>query len=882
MKDFNTLHKFHTPDPLDLRQCVELFEGPATYNRAMVWLDEDDSVEDGIIAYSHCGELWLTGSSAAASWDATEQRLSGPNRVEAVGGTKSRLVRVKGQDQATGHVRDFEFILDQHPALKVDVEESTDEWEFEVAMRSHRNLEGRTFYRSGRRSGPASLQVDLKQILRDRGYTTTAIRLDFFMYLHGNPETEGSVLFSIHLSPSAAVVPQLPIIRTRDQVLSGIPLQAVVVDEHGEPLGGESVRLVAQLAGRTFPLSEKGRSGIFSCRIRGLQVGDFPVQLEASVAGSLLTASTFIMINDGRFVCFDPLRRRYRRGDDVLGYLSGNTVWTMNMPYGVSPEAKRVPIHGTVEYVEKTSDTEGVIIGIPWNAMTPTEIGEWIDYYARCGMRAVKLANWPPSLIDAVGAVSPYGAELFAIILRELERRGMLAHVDILHDTPGRLAWPEHIIGTWTQYAERGFPFGTRKSLEMVDYNSHRYTSMLRDTWCSPEVMQVVKGFYRQFTMLFKDATTILGLTTNGEGDGELGPRYVNQMCDVVRERDRNHMLTVDRSTHLARDRTPFFDCNWTEPFKPQHHRIGGVAHSYKEAPSDAFMAVQVRFFSLHRAGVYGEGDCFTHPYPTPEAASGWAPGGKSAAPWSEEYRLLVRDAVWISFVEGLPFYYNWNEILTEDEHLFPTLISDAIDWKSFEPEVPPLFIRVHALIGDEDLFKLVRYEQAFSRLAIRTGYVWDEDPLPTGQRWLTPDRQDPPFAEIDCNGAYTEPRRKSEGGAIPDVIFEMRPITVSLGYSTNYVLNRGRNVLVAYIRNSADYIATHRKRKIEELKVTIRKLQDARMFLVIIDLDEKKIVHEQEFVEQTEVELGKTDHDFCVFVSPYPVSFSDEGYVLK
>ena len=31
-------------------------------------------------------------------------------------------------------------------------------------MRSYRNLEGRTFYRSGRRSGPASLQIDLKEL----------------------------------------------------------------------------------------------------------------------------------------------------------------------------------------------------------------------------------------------------------------------------------------------------------------------------------------------------------------------------------------------------------------------------------------------------------------------------------------------------------------------------------------------------------------------------------------------------------------------------------------------------------------------------------------------------------------------------------------------
>ena len=882
---FNHLHKFHTKEPIDLREHIELLEGATTYNRAMVWLDEDDGVRDGIIAYSGRGELSLTGHSAVASWNASEQRLISPNRVDTIGETQNRLVRVKGQDHAIAHMRDFEFLPDQHPTLSVDVKDVTGEWEFEVAMRHQRNLEGRTFYRSGRRSGSASLQIDLKKILRNRGYTTTAIRLDFFIYLYGETGSEGSMLFSVRLNPSVAIVPQLPIFRTREQALSGIPLHAIVVDEHGQRMHAKNARLIANVNGKNILLTEKGHTGVFSSLIKKLQVGEFPVSLEASVGDSLLTASTFIMINDGRFVHFDSIRRRYCRGDENLGYLTGNTVWTMNMPYGVNSDGERVPIHGAAEYNQKTRANIGVAIGVPWQAMTPAEIAEWIDYYAGCGMRAVKLASWPPVTIDAVGAICPYGAEIIAIILRELESHGMYAVTEVLHDEPGRLAWPEHVIGTWTQYTERGYPFGTKESLEMVNYDNHQYTSQLRDAWCSPDVMGTVKELYRHFSILFGDATTIMALIMDGEGDGELGPRYVNQMYDVVRERDQNHVINVDRSTHLSRDRTPFFDCNWTEPYVPRHFLISGAIQSYKDFPVDIFSAVQARFFSLNRAGVDGEGDCFSYPYPTSEASTGWAPKSKYGMPWvmTEEYKLLVRDGLWMGMVEGLPFYYNWNSILHENEYLFPTLVSDAIDWNSFVPEVPSLFLRVHALILDKDIFKLVRYEKSFTRLGILPGYVWDEESLPTGDRWLKPNPQQPPFVVIDAARAYVEPKRKSEGGEIADIIFDLRPIVISSGYSVNYLLNQERDVMVAYVRNTTNYSGVYRvNREAVDLQVALQKLHETKLFLAVIDLDKKKVMERKEFTGQTEIELGKTNHDFCVFVSPRPISFPEDGYIYS
>ena len=834
--------------------------GIIQYNTAMRWLDEKNGIRNGIIAYCDKGILKLSGHDPVCSW-----HVEDPDVVQPVNRNASCFYKRGKNNSASAVMSWLEFCIDQFSDIEFNVLEVTGPWTFTIKMAS-----GRIIYQSKGLQGTRRETISLDQILKERGYANHYVNLELGLAVYG--QGAQSMTFSLMLPAKAAIVPQLPMFYTMQEAKKGVPVHAVVVGSDGNILSDSSCQVKLRTNGSIYLM--KPKKGIYYCVLKYPNIGDY--KLEFAVVqkklGVSVKSSTTLTVTDGAFIRYEPELCRYARGKDVLGFLSGNLVFCNVVPHAIV-NGKEGQVFGEKDYWKKTKPINGRLDAIRYMSLSQSEMLARIDYLYRCGCRVVKIANWLPQNLDAGGHISPFGAEVLGFTFRKLLERNMFAMMDIYHDTFGRWTggWlegkkVERIQTVLSAYVEAGFMGGTKALVEQCHGDRNHYYFTMIDQLFLPKVMSLLKGYFKHVLTLYKGNTGILAFSVDGEGDGEFGPRLVNPLYEFIRKHDANHMVTVDRSTSfVSGDREPFFDREFVrETYKPRHHRIMPSANTGK-SKSDFKMAVTLKFFSLHPAGVYAEGDCYPEGPP-------WTSENLKAAgripPWSEEYRLVVRDAIWMCLVHRIPAFYTWNEILVEDEHLLPCQVSELMDWKTFNPEIPPVMIRIWRL-KDEGIEQLVSYEELFNSIPVQCGYVWANDSYPDGRRHLL-EKGRTPFVEIDLLKEGFK-RDLSLTGEIE----RYRYFNISKGYSVSYLMDVSHRQCLAYFRNTTNYVTTgdsvnglvRARRKEVDLKISINNLPDG-MRYVLYDIDGKRKIKSSRFDHGVSIGIGKTKHDFCLYLT--------------
>jgi len=865
-----------------------------TYNRAMRWLDDESILSGAIIAYANCSRLLLTGKKNDFNW-----WLKGEGTYAEISDEESRISCL-GRESVSACVPFYEFLIDQHPGLNVQVKNTCRSWRVEAYFeRNHdytfpHGSPVRTLFKSDIQKGAGLIKIPLGNILRQKGYQTRymCLRLRFVLE-EGEP---GDVCFSAWSDTCPVVAPELPGVISVQKAVKGVLVHAVAVDGDGKLRHADETSLTLTFGGKDFKMSEKDKSGVFVAMVPGLSAGMYEAVITATdkLTKAVLTAQTRLAVTDGKFVehVIDKEGRHigYARNGRHLGLLSGSTALPDLVPAVQVGTEKESLVFDIREYETKTRDTGGRFEGVFFTGLSTDEINCWLQRRADCGYRTFCISPWPIDITNAGGKISPYGVELIAQILDFCRSRNIYAKIEPFHDLYGMFSGHEPPLPNLTQYKEAGFMAGMDDIL--AEKKGHQpYSVVLYDQWCRPEIRKMHENFLRQFLLLFRDDTAIMLISPSGEGDAIMRSRLYNHLTDYIRTMDSNHLLCVDQATFFRESTcTPEFAPELiAKPFNVRHHKCMPV-DATMDAKSDVRMAVVYKFFGLHPAGIYGEGDCFHLPPWDPKAPE-WHYGqdkhlGKHCLfPWTEEQRLLVRDFVWQSFMHRVFYCYNWNELLTAEEHLVPSLVSDKIDWNAFQKRIPPVILRVHplrnlkkALKGQPfasggDLLVLDKYEEAFTRIGLEYEYAWGLDPLPGGTDvWLQDDRSSPPYALLDMEA--DKGFKESFFAEIPEKVSKAAGAWLNgEGYLANCLFSEDCEQGIVYLRNSAKYVQHNHprhqllrgKRMPAGFEVCLHDLPDRKRRLYLYDLDTRKCIKEEVFQKEWKYCSDNSGHDYAL-----------------
>src|ERR1051326_551767 len=232
-----------------------------TFNRRMRWIDAPN---DTTICCCDGGDLPLTGNHQVSEW------FSEPANEVSNDGEHLRFTKRSQRRRDCVALPAFQFHIDQHPILELEVSEANADWQFCVMIKGRG---GAPFLSSDWKQGAGRLSFYIDRELRERGHQNHYAELHFVMGVWCDSETaSANVRFKVQLKAKPAVVPCLPVIRTTTTASSdGVPVAALVTDETGKYLGSGQVNVTAIIGEKTIPMSEK--DGVWTVRLKGLSEG---------------------------------------------------------------------------------------------------------------------------------------------------------------------------------------------------------------------------------------------------------------------------------------------------------------------------------------------------------------------------------------------------------------------------------------------------------------------------------------------------------------------------------------------------------------------------------------------------------------------------------
>jgi len=858
-----------------------------TFNREMVWLDEERILGGGIIAWSKCGRLRLSGKEASSNWHLA------PDEGSMTALSDESRINFNTEQAITARMFIHEFLVDQHPDLFFEVGAGDrsavvkivfDRW-LDYSPLQPAPL--RTLYGSENISGK-EVRIPLAEILRARGYKTRYMRVNLHLEFGSGKAKEAK--FRAWSDSKPVLVAELPRSLSVGRCKPAIPISAVFVDENGEMLHEkDGVSMTANGGGHDYKMVELGSSGIFQAGVALPKPGEYRFSFKATRNGVRdgYLSETNISVTDGEFVRhhYDKQGRHagYMRGSRHLGFMSGSTVLSEAVAaVNVGTEKEKI-ILDSQELLKNTGQAAAKTGCVWMTSLNDAELEEWLEHRRKNGYRVFLMANWSPEILNAGGAISPYGAEITAKIFDFCRKHDIYLKVDIIHDTFSRaVAWHGISFPNLVQYKEAGFLKDYEKELDLEKsiqkgtpcFRSYpNYGAYRDDNWCLAGVRKLTEKYFRHFCLLFRDETAIMLLSPCGEADFEIGARLVNPFIEYLRKHDGNHLFCVDQRGQLMRFHNPLMETYGIScPFQEKHSSIACVA-GYGKYKNDAWAGVMLKFFGLNANVGPVEGDCYAPSWPSYYE--------KPFHPAEECMRLMVRDFLWLCLVHRYFTAYNWNELFMAEEHLIPREVSKLIDWKRFEGRVAPVFLRVHEPREDKDIDRLVAYEEIFSRLGLEYDYIWDKDPLPGKvELFAGPDRQKPPYLVLDANMPEDELRNY----AWPQSVESRRIVRLEGGcYAANGCISGKGDQAIIYLRNSSNYVTrewfknqTSHWYKVKcqrgdlikgDFKLELKNLSSELKNLRVYDLNAAKIIKEEK-ISSSWTFFGKdTTHDFAVIL---------------
>lgn len=719
------------------------------YNRAMVWLDRMAGLEGAILCYSAKSPLPLTGKSQVSRWFSDPENL-----LEDVDEHFTRFVKRSRQltwDHAC--LPPFQFSIEQHPVAELTVRQAIGRWQF-IALVKGRS--GPPLYASPWYEGPGTLRVDLRELYRAKGYRHHFAELVFFLALWDNsPQGEPSAEFCLNLVGPAAVVPALPIVRSADRTAQeGVPVYAVVLNEQAQPLGPEHIRLTARWGTQTVPLRPR-KNRLWEGRLWGLPIGDHRIVLEASWTdgtGRKATGELRVRVTDGKFVRYDKALRLLRKGDELLGPVTGS--YRGQIVFRQLGTAQERPLQGEADWREAIAHPGRPDYGFHfWEALTPAELEEDYAYLARCGWQMVHLCSgwlWWPRW-DAAGHLSPFYAEQLCEVSAAATRHNLILLLALSHYPLGQASAP------YAQYLEAGY---RREDYENPDASFY----------------PMFGNYLREFAEVFRDDSTIGMFTASGEGDHACGKTFVNFVHDRMAELSPQHLFACEPHWKIVQYPNFYRQEGW----RPL---LGGMRTYFVDnGPPEA---VGVQFKLAGMGHVFMAEGCFygflggNHQYMNPEMPVA-------------SYRWRVRETIYTGLAHRNPVLLTWEERIVEDERIIFREICRQIDWSTRFAQ-PPVAIRVwpeHMPPEGRDV--LFRLERKLTQIPLESFYLWQEEAPPPAAAVVIDARKPPESLQF-----------ASQGGSLPDHLARATPLRLATGWRANYSWSEDRSILLAFIRRA-------------------------------------------------------------------------------
>jgi hypothetical protein len=824
----------YAPAIMSAPEFTAFMEHNWTFNRAMEWHDED--LDGCIVSYSNAGDLMLTGTQQVSEW------FSDPDNAISHSGEFTRF-----EKKSTRRCRDaivlplFQFHVGQHPRVELSVSEADPDWQFCISIKGRC---GAPFICGGWQTGRGQFSFDIAQEWRQSGYTLNFAELHFVMgvWTH-QAEASAAVTFRARLTAQPAVISSLPVVRTASSAShSGVPLVAVALNQQGERLKADRVSVFAEIEGQKIPLQEE--NGFWKTHLHGLIPGDYAVPLTAE---GTIQASTLaqVRVTDGQFCSFDKTRRIVTRKGKPVGPLCGSYQGTFYFENAGREGEKLVSSQEEWDaWKDKLPAADRMHF---WEALNDRELDERFAYLEQCGWDILALhQHWGLwERLDAGGHISPHAAEQLALYLRTAGRHG-LTHIQALSSGSYAAQRKPKTYGqtpTWKSYVEAGFK---------------------NEYWYTPGERAFDKMFHQyllEFTMLFREETALFGMSASGEGDSHNGLPRSNDVFHLVRSQDPNHVFlaeVLDEMLKVPQEYTAGWD----------QDMLGGRTYEVAEDAYPEFeLGVEYKFWQMGKIykaeGEWPAPSLYTHfHYETVKDERG-APES-----WvgTERYRTRLRDAIYLALVHRIPLIMSWDEQMTLDEHIVFRQVRELVDWSNSFIS-PKIAVRVdNSNVTGKGRAILVEYEKVFARLALSYRLILSDATLHPGVEMI-----------IDGRRPYREPRFQSEGGTLPDAWKREIPLQVSQGYCASYTWSVDRRTLLAYVYNVTGHAERkqwlagrfHRIPKPAELTMSVQNLPPGNLKCRLYDLNDKKLLHEALAEKAMNVDLGTTDRDYFVLVTP-------------
>lgn len=804
------------------------------FNRAMRWVDGPDGV---LLCYSEGGPLSLTGSKGGSEW------FSDPvNEISNDGGF-TRFVRKSSRQRDCIVLPAFQFCLNQHPSISLEVSDADAPWQFCV-LRKGRG--GPPLLSSSWREGSARLDFDLAAELRKRGFNLHFAELFFVIGMwSADPAKATAIRFALRLDNVPAIIPSLPVIRTVSSTQKhGMPVAGLVLGKTGDCLRSDNVTLTAHWGAKSFKMLFK--DSCWSVNIPQMSVGDHTIRLVSS--GEVEQESTLVVrVTDGNFIGYDPKIHSLVCNGKPSGPVSGSYAGLFYFKNAGGSDEALVQGQEQFDAWDRTQPP-GEHLHY-WEALTEEELDERFKYLAKNGYRLLHLCqHWGTwEKLDAGGHIAPFGAEQVALYYRVASRHG-LAVVQALSHYPYKTPSKEHTYhGTppYRQHIEAGFKDDDWKNVQC------RFTERFHN-------------YLNDYVLLFRDETAIAYLTTSGEGDIAAGPDRVNDTCRFVRNRDTNHLFLSEpifRLTHLPfaqpDDQGPWWSrfrlADWEQPLFAS--RIYWIGEKFEP---ELDLGIECKLMQLGPVFI-GEGSwpCNHLHVPMEGVPDTWC--------GTEEYRTRVRDSLYIGLAHRIPIILFWDEQMTENEHRLFDVIRRRVDWS--QPFIKaPVALMIDNSNMQEQRETLRCYEEIFSAIPLVTCYLTPETPVPEGVCLV-----------IDARQQYKALEWFADTAAIPEEIKRVMPMTISAGYRASYCWSQDRRTLLAYIYNCTGHKEKsytlggrfHRLPKETALQVRLRNFPDSRLSVSIYDLEKKRLVQEKKFAREFCTDLGTKKADYFILVTP-------------
>ncbi len=822
---------------------------PWVFNRAMVWLEQKDGVDGPPICYSGGDSLWLSGKQQASIWRGgtiTQNADNSTTFAAAPADEGAKLPFFTGtvdpeiMKLSIGHActSPFQFNLEQHPKAILEVTDATAPWRFMVVLKGR---EGKPSYSCDWKTGAGKLEVDLRSIYRTLGYQGNFAHVYFLFSIAGPPDKTKSVTFRLHMAGEGAVISSLPVIRTdQRQRKEGVPLACIVVDEQARKLGVGTVAVMARVNGKAYAMKETG--GIWRTSVHDLPVGDHRAALEAEWLGSekKRVAMLDVSVTDGKFIGFDPARSLLTYDGKPMPPMAGSE--TGKLIYQQPDTPNESLVCGEKEWSEVVAAAKGGKLDIAdrwWEGLTEKDQEKQAKYLASCGFDLMHLSSWWHhwERTEYLDHVAPYGVERLAGTLRANRKHGVFLYFNLANHHPSE---------------EGCVPYQ-----QQVDAGIQKWSYALDSGW-----VKTYLGYAAAFARLFSDETSLLAVSANGERDRNSweGSRdFVNQTYDIYRAADPNHLVITEFDT--------FDDPMAVTAFKPKPAGFRTYTCHDRDKP---YGAVNIRLL----AGKYKVELMRPHPYQAEGAFWGQMPvelhgyEGDSPTPNRDQgkilqspkamsyYRRMTREETYLALVYRMPMCMTWGECIIADERKVHQDVRQRVNWTQ-EWKPAPLAIRVKADRDkslEPDLYGCARlidepykYEERMNALSLETSYLWKHTPVPDGVVHV-----------IDLNKqSGLNPAFASDGGDLPDLLKDLRPIVVP-GGQTHYAWSRDGRTLLAYLPN-----------QIPGSTLKLQGFPDESLQYRLYDLDKKETVATGSFQKRSALKLPENGDSFFLLVTP-------------